>query len=74
MRKTLEARLAASEEERKAAEKEMLEKQEIARGALVEQEFIMEKVVQESKLLQQEAKENAKVDASIEIVLRAMTH
>lgn len=61
MRKALEARLAASEEERKAAENEMLEKQEIARGALVEQEFIMEKVVQESKLLQQEAKENAKL-------------
>ncbi|KAL2900613.1 Exosome complex component Rrp42 [Bienertia sinuspersici] len=58
---TLEARLAASEEERITAEKEMLEKKEIARGALVEQELIMEKVVQESKLLQQEAEENAKL-------------
>lgn len=61
MRGTLEARLAASEEERKAAEKEMLEKQETARVALAEQELVMEKVVQESKLLQQEAEENAKL-------------
>ncbi|XP_056684858.1 uncharacterized protein [Spinacia oleracea] len=60
MRETLEVRLAASEEERKAAEKEMQEKQEIAKGALAEQELIMEQVVQESKLLQQEAEENSK--------------
>ncbi|XP_021747579.1 CAP-Gly domain-containing linker protein 1-like [Chenopodium quinoa] len=60
-RETLEARLAASEEERKAAETEMLEKQEIAKGALAEQELVMERVVQESKLLQQEAEENAKL-------------
>lgn len=61
MRKTLEERFAVSEEERKAAEKELLMKEEIARGALVEQELIMEKVVHESKMLQQEAEENAKV-------------
>ncbi|XP_057535982.1 uncharacterized protein LOC130814026 isoform X2 [Amaranthus tricolor] len=61
MRKTLEERLAASEEEKKAAEKELLMKEEIARGALVEQELIMEKVVHQSKMLQQEAEENAKL-------------
>lgn len=61
MRKTLETRLTLAEEERKKAEREMLEKQEMARGGLVEQELIMEKVVQESKLLQQEAQENAKL-------------
>ncbi|CAO2839708.1 unnamed protein product [Amaranthus hypochondriacus] len=61
MRKTLEERFAVSEEERKAAEKELLMKEEIARGALVEQELIMEKVVHESKMLQQEAEENAKL-------------
>lgn len=65
MRESLEARLAASEEERKAAEKVMLEKQEFAKGALAEQELIMEKVVQESKLLQQEAEENSKVTVLI---------
>lgn len=58
---TLEARLAAAEEVRKAAELEKLEKEESAKNALAEQEAIMKKVVQESKLLQQEAEENAKV-------------
>ncbi|KAF8401633.1 hypothetical protein HHK36_012579 [Tetracentron sinense] len=61
MRQTLEARLAAAEEERKAAEHEKLEKEESARKALAEQELIMEKVVQESKKLQQEAEENTKL-------------
>ncbi|KNA10597.1 hypothetical protein SOVF_142900 isoform A, partial [Spinacia oleracea] len=68
MRETLEVRLAASEEERKAAEKEMQEKQEIAKGALAEQELIMEQVVQESKLLQQEAEENSKYDVMIAVI------
>ncbi|XP_060667383.1 uncharacterized protein LOC107426019 isoform X3 [Ziziphus jujuba] len=58
---TLEARLAAAEEVRKAAELEKLEKEESAKNALAEQEAIMKKVVQESKLLQQEAEENAKL-------------
>ncbi|KAH9623748.1 hypothetical protein KSS87_009690 [Heliosperma pusillum] len=61
MRKSLEERLAIAEEQRKEAEKELFDKQEIARGALAEQELIMEKVVQESKLLKQEAEENAKL-------------
>lgn len=63
MHHTLEARLAAAEEVRKAAELEKLEKEESVKNALAEQEAIMEKVVQESKLLQQEAEENAKVEA-----------
>ncbi|XP_074268962.1 uncharacterized protein LOC141592256 [Silene latifolia] len=61
MRKSLEERLAIAEEQRREAEKEMFDKQEIARGALAEQELIMEKVVQESKLLKQEAEENTKL-------------
>lgn len=61
MRQTLEVRLAAAEELRKAAEQEKLEKEESAGNALAEQGIIMEKVVLESKLLQQEAEENSKV-------------
>ncbi|KAI9382474.1 hypothetical protein POPTR_014G139000v4 [Populus trichocarpa] len=61
MRQTLESRLAAAEELRKTAELEKLEKEETARNALAEQEIIMEKVVQESKILQKEAEENAKL-------------
>ncbi|XP_074312169.1 uncharacterized protein LOC141647750 [Silene latifolia] len=61
MRKNLAERLAIAEEQKRASEKEMFEKQAIALGALAEQEVIMEKVVQDSKLLQQEAEENAKL-------------
>ncbi|KAF7818298.1 DUF21 domain-containing protein [Senna tora] len=61
MSQTLEVRLAAAEEMRKAAEQEKLEKEESARKALVEQEAIMEKVVQESTKLQLEAEENSKL-------------
>lgn len=61
MRQSLEARLAAAEILRKAAEREMLEKEESARKALAEQEAMMEKVVQESARLQHEAEENSKV-------------
>ncbi|KAH9729956.1 ELKS/Rab6-interacting/CAST family protein [Citrus sinensis] len=61
MRETLEARLAAAEDMRKEAEEEKFEKEESARASLAEQEVIMEKVVQESKLLQQQAEENSKV-------------
>ena len=63
MRKSLEERLAVVEEQKKATEKGMLDKQEIGQAALVEQELIMDKVVQESRLLQQEADENAKVES-----------
>ncbi len=61
MHQTLEVRLAAAEELRRTAEKQKLEKEESARNAYAEQEVIMEKVVQESKFLQQEAEENFRV-------------
>ncbi|CAJ1969219.1 unnamed protein product [Sphenostylis stenocarpa] len=61
MREILEARLAAAEEMRKAAENEKLEKEESARKALVEQEKLVEKVLHESRRLQQEAEENSKL-------------
>ncbi|XXG54410.1 hypothetical protein AAC387_Pa03g2297 [Persea americana] len=61
MQQTLQERLAAAEEERVAAEKEKLEKEESARKALDEQVVIMDNVVEESKRLQQEAKENSKL-------------
>ncbi|BFG43197.1 hypothetical protein CerSpe_294710 [Prunus speciosa] len=61
MRETLEERLDAATEARKVAEQEKLEKEESARTALAEQEAEMEKVVQASKVLQQEAEENSKL-------------
>ncbi|CAN8295802.1 unnamed protein product [Cochlearia groenlandica] len=61
MRETLEIRLAAALEMKWAADKEKKEKEDDALKALAEQEAIMEKVVQESKLLQQEADENSKL-------------
>lgn len=61
MFETLQARLAFAEEARKAAEQEKLEKEESGRVFLAEQEAIMEKIVQESKMLLQQADENSKV-------------
>ncbi|KAL8143149.1 hypothetical protein V2J09_016181 [Rumex salicifolius] len=61
MRQTLEAQLAAAEIERIAAEQEAHGREESDRNALAELELIMEGVVQESKTLQQEAEENAKL-------------
>ncbi|WZZ19917.1 uncharacterized protein LOC106423059 isoform X1 [Brassica napus] len=61
MRVTLEIRLAAALEMKKAAEQEKKAKEDSALKALAEQEAIMEKVVQESKLLQQEAEQNSKL-------------
>ncbi|KAF5204557.1 ELKS/Rab6-interacting/CAST family protein [Thalictrum thalictroides] len=61
MRQSLEARIAVAEEVRKAAEQEKHEKEESARKALVEQEQIMEKVVQENNRLKSEAEENSKL-------------
>lgn len=69
MRQILEARLSAAEELRKAAEHEKLEKELSARKALAEQEAMMEKVVQESVRLQQEAEENSKV-ASVSLATK----
>jgi hypothetical protein len=61
MSETLKVRLAAALEMKKAAEQEKKEKEDSALKALAEQEAIMEKVVQESKLLKQEAEENSKL-------------
>lgn len=61
MRETLEIRLAAALEMKTTAELERKEKEDSALKVLTEQEAIMEKVVQESKLLQEEAEENSKV-------------
>ena len=61
MRHTLKARQSAAEELMKTAEQEKLEKEESARIALAEQEAIMVKVVEESKILRLEAEENSKV-------------
>lgn len=61
MQQTLQERLAAAEAEKVAAEKEKLENEEFARKALDEQVVIMDRVVQESKKLQEEAQENSKV-------------
>ncbi|CAL5207035.1 unnamed protein product [Lathyrus oleraceus] len=61
MRQILESRLTAAEMSKKAAELEKEEKEGSARVALLEQEAMMEKVVQESQRLQQEAEENSKL-------------
>lgn len=61
MSKIMESRIAEADEARLAAEKEKLKKEESARAALAEQEAVMEKVVQESKILQEAAEENSKV-------------
>ncbi|XP_058195993.1 uncharacterized protein LOC131312330 isoform X1 [Rhododendron vialii] len=61
MRRNIEERLEAAETERKVAEEEKKEKEASARIALAEQQLIMEKVVEESKILKQEAEENSKL-------------
>lgn len=61
MRQNIEERLETAETERKVAEEEKMEKEASARNALAEQQLIMEKVVEESKILKQEAEENSKV-------------
>ncbi|XP_058770856.1 uncharacterized protein LOC131644386 [Vicia villosa] len=61
MRQILESRLTAAEMLKKAAELEKEEKEGSAKMALLEQEAMMEKVVQESRRLQQEAEENSKL-------------
>ncbi|ONK68004.1 uncharacterized protein A4U43_C05F6190 [Asparagus officinalis] len=66
IRETLEARLAAVKDEIAVAEQEKFEKERVAQKALKEQEDIMETIVQESKKLQQEAKENGKLRTFLE--------
>ncbi|CAN0892612.1 hypothetical protein LINGRAHAP2_LOCUS17649 [Linum grandiflorum] len=57
----LEERLVAAEELLRAAEREKFVKEESAREALAVQQFMMEKVVNESKILQEAAEENSKL-------------
>lgn len=57
----LEVRLVSAEEEIKEAECEKLNKEESALKYLAQEETNMEKVVQESKILEQQADENSKV-------------
>ncbi|XP_010481831.1 PREDICTED: uncharacterized protein LOC104760580 [Camelina sativa] len=61
MRGSLQIRLAAALEMKKTAEQEKKERDDSALKLLAEQETNMEKVVQESKHLQQEAEENSKL-------------
>lgn len=61
MQQTLEVRLAEAQNVIKSAEQEKIEKEKAAKKALANQELIMEKVVQESKHLKQQAEDNAKV-------------
>lgn len=61
MHQTLEARLATAKDLMEAAEQERLEKEESARNAFFEQKAVMEKVVEESEMLEQEAEENSRV-------------
>ncbi|URE41805.1 hypothetical protein MUK42_17635 [Musa troglodytarum] len=61
IRQTVEASLAATEEEIAAAEQEKLEKEELARKALSKQEAVMAAAMEESKKLQQEAEANSKL-------------
>ncbi|KAJ1691549.1 hypothetical protein LUZ63_015704 [Rhynchospora breviuscula] len=58
---TLEARLAAAEEEIIMAENARLEREESAQRTLKEQEDMMNAIVEESKKLQKEAEENTKL-------------
>ncbi|KAK6164714.1 hypothetical protein DH2020_001578 [Rehmannia glutinosa] len=61
MRQILEVQLAALENEIQSVEQEKLEKENGARKLLADQELIMEKVVQESKILNQLASDNAEL-------------
>ncbi|CAL9145164.1 unnamed protein product [Musa hybrid cultivar] len=61
IRQTVEASIAAMEEEIAAAEQEKLEKEELALKALSKQEAVMAAAMEESKKLQQEAEANSKM-------------
>lgn len=61
MRQSLEVRLEEAEREIKAAEQERIDKEEYAHKSLAYENSIMEKVVQESKILEQEAEKNSEV-------------
>ncbi|WOG83705.1 hypothetical protein DCAR_0102882 [Daucus carota subsp. sativus] len=61
MRQSLKGRLEEAERGIKAAEQERLDKEEFARKSLAYENSIMEKVVEESKILEQEAQKNSEL-------------
>ncbi|XP_047326510.1 uncharacterized protein LOC124930197 isoform X2 [Impatiens glandulifera] len=61
MREALEQRSLEAERAINTAKNEKLVKENVARRALTEQELVMEKVVEESRILKQEAEENTKL-------------
>ncbi|KAL7151362.1 hypothetical protein ABFS83_04G025400 [Erythranthe nasuta] len=61
MHQTLQVRLAAAENEIRSAEQIKQEKEKLALKSLADQELIMEKVVQESQVLKDQAVANAKL-------------
>lgn len=61
MRQSLEVRLKEAEREIIAAEQERIDKEEYAHKSLAYENSIMEKVVQESKILEQEAEKNSEL-------------
>lgn len=61
MQETLELRLAEAQYVIRSAELEKVEKENAAMKALTEQQLIMEKLLEESKILNQQAEDNAKV-------------
>lgn len=65
MQQTLELRLTEAQNQIKSAELEKIEREKAAMKALADQKLIMEKVVQESKLLKKQAEDNAKVDCLV---------
>ncbi|KAL6634788.1 hypothetical protein ACP70R_027459 [Stipagrostis hirtigluma subsp. patula] len=61
VRRTLDERLVAAQQEIAAAEKEKIEKEAAAQALLDEQEKMMNSIVEESRKLQKEAEENLKL-------------
>lgn len=69
MQQTLKARLAEAQNVIKSAEEEKVEKKNAAMKSLTELELIKEKVLQESKSLNQQAEDNAKVKVPCILIL-----
>lgn len=69
MQQTLKVRLAEAQNVIKSAEEEKIEKKNAAMKSLTELELIKEKVLQESKSLNQQAEDNAKVKVPCILIL-----
>lgn len=65
MHHTLLRRLAATEAERAAAEKEKIERETLAQKSLEEEELLLDLAKEECKKLEQQAQENAKLRESL---------